>query len=139
MFSCIDGLNRVEEPCCYLLPVSQPSSQGSWLILFVPLLLISCFAYSLLYSISGFRLNAPIVEGRNVSWRSACVDVCFAHPCCRSMNYKHATSANQSDECELLHDRVDNTSYALETNSSFDHFFFNEPLKLIKLIKTIQF
>ena len=49
------------------------------------------------------------------------------------MNYKHATSANQSDECELLHDRVDNTSYALETNSSFDHFFFNEPLKVIKL------
>ena len=94
------------------------------------------FLCSLSHSFLGFRLNAPVLEVRNVSWRSACVDDCFANPCCRSMNYNHASSTNQSNKCELLHDLVDNTSHVLEPNSSFHHIFFYQPLKVIR---TIQF
>lgn len=86
----------------------------------------------------GFRLSASVLEVRNVSSLTACVDACFAHPCCRSMNYKHSTAVNQSNKCELLHNLVENssqhTSHALEPNSSFGHFFFNQPLKVIRNI-----
>ena len=79
------------------------------------------------------------MEVRNVSSRIACVDECFAHPCCRSINYNYATSADHLNKCELLHNLVENTSYVLERNSSFDHLFFNEPLKVIKLIFNFKF
>ena len=87
----------------------------------------------------GFRLNAPVVKVRNVSLRIACVDECFAHQCCRSMNYNYATLADHSNKCELLHNLVENTSYVLERNSSFDHLFFNEPLKVIRLLFNFKF
>ena len=90
---------------------------------------------SLLHFLLGFRLNAPVVDVRNVSSRIACVDECFAHTCCRSMNYNYATSADHSNKCELLHNLVENASYVLEPNSSSDHLFFNEPPKVIRTIK----
>ena len=79
------------------------------------------------------------MEVRNVSSRIACVDKCFAHPCCRSMNYNYATLADHSNKCELLHNLVEITSYILEQNSSFDHLFFNEPEKVIRLILNFKF
>ena len=82
-------------------------------------------------SFIGFRLNATVLEVRNVSSKMACMDDCFAHPCCRSMNYNHAASADHSNKCEFLHDLVENTSHVLEPNSSFDHIFFSQPLKVI--------
>ena len=95
---------------------------------------IIVFLVSLWHYLLGFRLNAPVLEVHNVSWKSACVDNCFAHPCCRSMNYNYASLVNQSGKCELLHDLVENTSYVLEPNSSFDHLFFNYPLKVIRTL-----
>ena len=81
----------------------------------------------------GFRLKATVLEVRNVSSKSACINVCFAHPCCRSMNYNHAISADQSHKCEFLHDLVENMSDVLEQNSLFHHIFFIKPLKVIEI------
>ena len=92
------------------------------------------FLCSLSHCLLGFRLNAPVLKVRNVSWKSACVDDCFANPCCRSMNYNNAPSVNQSNKCELLHNLVETSSYALEPNSSFDYLFFDQPLKVIRTI-----
>ena len=92
-----------------------------------------------MYFLLGFRLNAPVVEVLNVFSKIACVDKCFAHPCCRSMNYNYAALADHSNKCELLHNLVENTSYVLERNSSFDHLFFNEPLKVIRLLFNFKF
>ena len=74
------------------------------------------------------------MEVRSVLSKSACMDDCFAHPCCRSINYNLATSANHLNKCELLHDLVENTTQVLEPNSSFDHIFFTHPLKVIRTI-----
>ena len=79
----------------------------------------------------GFRLNATVLEVRNVSSRIACVDECLEDPCCRSINYEHGNSPNRSRKCEFLHDLLENKSFPLEANSSFDYVFFVNPLKVI--------
>ena len=61
----------------------------------------------------------------------ACIKECKVHPCCRYMNYERASSVNHSDKCEFLHYLLENTSYVLEINSSFEHLLLEEPLKLI--------
>ena len=78
----------------------------------------------------GFRLNATVLEVRNVSSRIACVNECLEDPCCRSINYEHSNSTNRSNKCEFLHDLLENTSFSLEANISFDHVFFVNLLKV---------
>ena len=46
------------------------------------------------------------------------------------MNYERATSANHS-KCEFLHYFLDNTSFVLEINASYEYLFLDEPLKVI--------
>ena len=47
------------------------------------------------------------------------------------MNYERATSANHSNKCEFLHHFLDNTSFVLEMNASFEYLFLDTPLKVI--------
>ena len=78
----------------------------------------------------GFRLNATVLEVRNVSSRIACVDECLEDLCCRSINYEHGNSPNRLNKCEFLHDLLKDTSFPLEANSLFDHVFVVNPLKV---------
>ena len=87
-------------------------------------------------SLEGFRFNDKVLKVRNVASRSRCVDECFTDPCCRSINYEHSFT---SPKCEFLHNLVENTSSSLEKNSSFDHFFFLEPMKVGKTAKACQY
>lgn len=93
--------------------------------------MISSLAIRLSFPINllGFRLHATVLKVVQVASKYACIDECFADPCCRSINYKNNPLENKMKTCEILHDLLKNAT--LEADTSYDHVFFIDPQKVV--------
>ncbi|XP_028393895.1 uncharacterized protein LOC114518154 [Dendronephthya gigantea] len=81
-------------------------------------------------SLETFRLNATILQVKDVVSKQECLDKCLDEPCCRSINYEHSTSPAKPQKCELLHELLnENACSLLVKNTSFDHAYIIEPRK----------
>ena len=77
------------------------------------------------------RLNTTIFATTNASQYMACLLDCYKEPCCRSINFKKISTAENEPKCELLHNIAYNTSEEmLQKNVSYDHAFFTNPEKV---------
>ena len=64
----------------------------------------------------------------------ACILECVTEPCCRSINYKKTSIAQNESNCEMLHNTVHNSSQkSLQANFSYDHVYLSNPQK-VKII-----